>query len=650
MPEATTSADNRVGDGPEGEPDDPAFGKGVSNPPHRSASWWPVEPRRALWGILGAQALWLLYLMSGGWYLHADLSNLAEAARNPLSWDYLTKSLGGHFSLVGRLSYWVLHRVAPMDYGVTIGLRIVLQLLATWLLYRLLVRLVGQRPLVLLVVGMYAASPILGPNLTYFTPALGQTIGQVFALAMYLSLARWTVERRLRWALATGVAMLLMVMGDDQMIVLSLTLPILVLTFLDQGSLLTRARRELRGWAGWLLIAAPTGGFVAAFVFGGYGTTSGGTSLPAASAVTLVRDVWLKAVGPLFVGGPLHWTGGPGVYVPFASPSTAVILLGQLMFLCLVVVGVRRVGLVSLWAWAPLIVVAATGILLVGAGRYSAYGSTVPVTWRYSFPIGVPLALGVALALAPIRRAGLPGEDVDTASPSRAAREAAPRLQRYAAFAVSAAVFVASGVSGVLYVQDWWDNPAKSYVATLVASSRATGPSALLYDTPVRGDVISPLEPDHHLSDLLRLMDVPATFDRPGGPPLVATGDGRLVPATFIPVASAAGPRQPSCGTYVHGLGRTVIPLSTTVRGGEWYLQLSLYQAQPSDVMIQVVDADGSTHDPVAGAAQRLPTLAQLSLRLPWMSPKAVVVTSTSPTTSLCLVTTNVGAPFPAVK
>ena len=609
----------------------------MPEPVRGGALWWRLDSRRVLWGVLAAQALWLLYLMSGGWYLHADLSNLAESASHRLTWDYLTTSLGGHFSLVGRLSYWVLHRAAPMDYGVTIGLRIGLQVLATWLLHRLLVRLVGPRPLVLVVVGLYAASPIIGPNLTYFTPALGQTIGQVFALAMYLSLTRWADGRGLRWALATGVAMVLMVMGDDQMIVLSLTVPILLLAFLDSGPVLSRLRTELRGWLGWLLIAAPTGAFVAAFVLGGYGTSSGGTSLPASSAVTLVRDVWLKGVGPLFVGGPLHWVGGPGVYVPFAWPSTTVILLGQLMFLALVVVGVRRVGLVSLWAWAPVLVVAATGILLVGAGRYSAYGSTVPVTWRYSFPVGVPLAIGLTLALAPTLQA-------------RREEPTTPVVQRYAAVVAAACVVLASGVTGVLYAQDWWRNPAKSYVATLVASARAAGPSALLYDTPVRGDVISPLEPDHHVSDVLRLMDVPARFDRPGATPLVATGDGRLVRATFIPVAQAAGPQQPNCGTYVHGAGRTVIPLSKPVRAGEWYLQFSLFQAQPSDVTIQVVDVDGSTHDPVAGAAQRLPTLASLALRLPWMSPQSVVVTSASASTSLCLVTTTVGAPFPAVQ
>jgi hypothetical protein len=385
------------------------------------------------------------------------------------------------------------------------------------------------------------------------------------------------------------------------------------------------------------LVALPTAAFVAAFVIGGYGNSSGGSSLSRSVAIDLTRDVWLKAVGPLFVGGPLRWSDGPGVYVPFAAPTTAVILLGQLVFVCLVVIGVRRVGLVSLWAWAQLLVVAAAGILLVGAGRYAAYGATVPITWRYSFPVALPGALALALGLAPVVGRHRP-------------RTSWTSIQQYGGILVCLAIVGASAVSGVQYVQAWSRSPAKAYVQTLVASTRAVGPSALLYDTPIRGDVVSPLEPDHHVSDLLRLMDVPATFDHAGGPPLVATADGRLVKATFIPVAHAAGPDQPSCGTYVHGTGQTVIPLNTTVRAGEWYLQLSLYQSQPSQVRVQVLDADGTVRDPVFGAAQRLPTLASLSLRLPLMTPKAVLVTSDSGTTSLCLVQTLVGAPFPAVQ
>jgi hypothetical protein len=314
-----------------------------------------------------------------------------------------------------------------------------------------------------------------------------------------------------------------------------------------------------------------------------------------------------------------------------------VILLGQLVFICLVVIGVRRVGLVSLWAWVQLLVVAAAGILLVGAGRYAAYGATVPITWRYSFPVALPAALALALALAPVVGRQRPATNWTS-------------TQQYGGLLVCLAIVGASAVSGVQYVQPWSRSPAKAYVQTLVASMRAVGPSALLYDTPIRGDVVSPLEPDHHLSDLLRLMDVPASFDHPGGTPLVATSDGRLVKATFIPVAHAAGPDQPSCGAYVHGTGQTVIPLNTTVRAGEWYLQLSLYQSQPSQVRVQVLDADGTVRDPVFGAAQRLPTLASLSLRLPLMSPKAVLVSSDSGATSLCLVQTLVGAPFPAVQ
>jgi hypothetical protein len=317
------------------------------------------------------------------------------------------------------------------------------------------------------------------------------------------------------------------------------------------------------------------------------------------------------------------------------------VVIGQLALAVLLVIGFYNLGWRVLVAWALPVVVALGNVLIVGVGRFDTYGDLIPLTLRYSYPLAVPLAIAVALTFA---------------EPDSAQRRQASRHDRYAApslavLATCLLVLVASMVSAASFVAPWSRNPTRSYVGNLARDARAVGPSVNIYDTAVREDVISGIEPHHYVSDLLGLANVKARFNDLHTTPLVANLNGHLVPATFIAAAHGESKVSPNCGTYLAGSGSWRIPLSNAVPRAEWFVQLSLYQARPSDIDVMIEDAGLELIAPVGGSHVQVPTtLAQVNRRLPTASPTAIVIKSNSTEFSMCLSQTLIGGPFPAAK
>jgi hypothetical protein len=252
----------------------------------------------------------------------------------------------------------------------------------------------------------------------------------------------------------------------------------------------------------------------------------------------------------------------------------------------------------------------------------------------------MPLAIAICLSLAAPDAEELPARTVP--------RLAGSSREVIVVLGLVSAVLIAACLSSVRYTRYWANNPGRSYVAALVASVRAAGPRVNLYDTPVPPTLISSVEPNHHVSDLLRLLGVPAQFDQPGSEPLLATSDGRLVKAGFVLAASAAGQPVRNCGTHLKGAGPFTIALSRPVRAGEWFLRMELYQQAQSTIDVHIIDRDGSILAPANGPMITLPRLAAVNVRLPAMEPASVAIASHSGSVDVCLVRVLIGGPFPA--
>jgi hypothetical protein len=597
----------------------------------------------ALGVIVATQALWLFVALRGGWYTEADLPNLAAANGRKLDLGYLTESIGGHLGIPGRATYWILNRVAPLNWELTVALRAALQAIATILLYRLIVLLVGSRSWLILVVACYAFNPLLLPGLAWLSSGIGLAASQLFVLISLVCHVQYTRSKRVWYAVAVGSSLMLAIFFADQAILTVLIYPILSFGFLYTGPPSVRLRSALARWPGWLAVAAAPTAFVALYLRGDY--NRGSATFGLSPAWEVARSEWLDVLGPALVGGPWRWAANPVAYVSYARPPAVAVLVGQLAILVVLVIGWRRTGPRVLAATSLPVISGIGGVLLVGRGRYDVLGTFITPILRYSFQVAVPLAVGITLcfALTPELQAAKAAVRVRT-------EDTEYSLPAYLSVLAAVLVLAASFVSGAAFVRRFWDNPAKHYIDNLIVGARAAGPEVNIYDSAINGDVIPYIEPNHYVSDVLRLAGVQARYDDPSSEPVVAAPDGRLVAARFVPAADARGPAKPGCGTYIGGRGSWLIAFSSTMSTKDWYLRLELYQPRPNRFSVEIIDRDGAILAPARGATVAVSRkLEAVNLRLPISSPTALVIRTDDPATTLCLVHTYVGVPLPRV-
>ena len=608
-------------------------------PPASSAYLWAIGL------IVLGQAAWFGYLASRGWFYGDDLSYLGEATGERLDWQYLSAPVNDHFVPGLRLVFWLMNQATGLNYGITVLARVLLQAVATLLVYRLLVLLAGRRPGVVLLTCWYAFASLLVPGTLWLTTSVDLLFSQLLVILAIDLHVRYTVTGRFWLALGTAVALLGALSFWELSGITALLLPIMSLGFLHPGTLRQRLRATLRRWPGWLVLAAALAGWLAYFLTGPYGGAA--ATLSVGSALHVLRVGWLATLGPALLGGPWQWFYRGEVYFPIADPPLAAVLLGQACVVVAVLAGLRRTGLRSLLAWSLAVLTFGIGTLVVALGRFEVFGDLSPRSFNYAFPVAVPLAVGAALALLPSTAAEVAGRVTDRdrrGDPVTASMRPAPRI----AAAVLAVLFLASsGFSAATFTRRWAQNPSQAYVDTLTASVRYAGPEVNLWDSRVPSSVLAAFSARNHVSDLLRLAELPARIQDSVGEPMLVKEDGSLAPAALLPVATQIGPDKGSCTRLVHGQGSWTIPLSRRLGVNEYFVQISYLQQKPSVLYVAVRDRAGNIVEPVGGQRRELPhELANLYLRLPLASVESLVVRSEGLDVNVCIGAIVVGVPY----
>lgn len=599
--------------------------------------------------LVGLQAAWLWWAYAQGWFLQADLSNLVDGLGHNLSWHYLTSPVGGHFGPVGRLVYWILDQLSPLDYGLTVAARVVCQAVVTVLLYKLLMRLVEREFLCLAIVAVYAFNPFLLAGTAMFTPGIALGLGEIFFLLALHAHVRRETTGHLRAAMAAGGWLAVATLCSEQWALAALAFPVLSAVHFVAGPVRARLVYLIRSWRTWVLLTAPV--FVVGLGSVVFAEASGASAPSLTASYRILRNSWLYSLGPSFAGGPLHWYADASTFIPTSAPTDLMVVLGQIAAGVVVLAGVQRNGWASLAGWLLPVSVWVITMLLVGYRGFAQLQDLVAITPRYVCAFVPLFAIGAALALAPggVAQEGTPrsveGPTGQHAIPVAARISGRWQPHRVAAVVLVAVVVAASVVSGVRFARIFGKLRAESYVDTLAFTARAAGRNVNVYDTPVPGWLISPVEPHHRVTDLLRLLGLPAKVNDPSSPPLIANGSGQLVRSVFVP--ASAVPAAPPCGTALHGAGTFTFALNRPVQRAEWYLHLTLYQQTASTVTVELVDAAGHVATPVGGGTRHLPQLASFSLRLPAFAPTKIRFTVKDPSTALCLTSIQVGAPFP---
>ena len=614
--------------------------------------------------ILVLQAAWNGWLSGRGWFYQDDLSALDEASGRRLGWKFLTMPVNDHLVPGYRLVFWLQRHIDPLNYPLTVIVRIALQTLAIWLLARLLVLLFGRRPGVLVVLALYAVNPLVTANLTWLTTAACLVPAEIAAVLAIEAHIRHTATGRLRWAAASGVALLAGMCFWEKTAIIGAMLPVLSLGYLHPGGLRQRLAASVRRWPGWLLTAGFPLLFVGYFVLHHYGGAARG--IGAGQLAGAIRTAWLRTAVPAMFGGPWHWFDTPTAYVSWSAPSLTAAVLSQLGLAVLVIAGVARTGWRSLAGWLLPVLSVAIGTAVVAVGRYFAFGNLISVTMRYSFDFALALALGAALALIPsdpgqiAARAAGREPVAELVRPARATlpawlpRRRLPRL-RYPwlpawplAVLGCLALLVSSGYSAVRFEHRWLQNPTRPYVDRLTANVRKAGPAVNLYDTSVSSTVVPYFfGPTLHLSELLGWADAKVRFDQTDTQPLLVDQQGNLVAANLLPAASGILPPKQLCQALVQGVGSWRVPLDKRLPYGEGFLHLEYFQQRPSTLEVLIETADGKLVAPTTGGRVAFPvTLGAQLLRLRPSTAVAVVIRSQSAASNICIGGIVIGAPF----
>lgn len=520
-------------------------------------------------GIAVVQSVALsLLALRGHWYAD-DLDNVAAADGAALNPEYLGSRLNDHLVPGLRLAYWVFANLVPFDYGVTVVLRGALQLAATLLLLRLLVLLLGARPLVLVALAGYAASPLLMPSFMSLSSAVNLVPSHVAGFALLIAVVRWSGEGGVRWLAGAALALAVTLAFWEKSGLIVLTAAALLAGPLRPG---LSARRSLRdAWPLGVALAVPVVVFVVAYARAGPPEAGGWPGLLTQGRL-VARAAW-EVLAPAAVAGPWRWSTGTPPPFGLADPPVVASIAGA---------AVLAAGVAAAWRWAPDALplwVAVAGYVVattvsVSVGRMEAFGTVFLHHYHYWSDLSIPLVLAVALSLRgwlDVRRAGRPP-------------------QRRWTGALVAAWLVAATVSHAGFAASWAEQPSRAWLDTLSREVGQREGTVHLYDTAVPSDVMTVLAGRRNLSDVLPLAGLPVVFDAPGTDPLLVGDDGSLR-AAQLEVWARSVQGTPGCGHLVQGRDSVVVRLDDRLPRGEWFARLG-YLANP-DAPVRVELADG---------------------------------------------------------
>jgi hypothetical protein len=594
--------------------------------------------------VVIAQASWLAVLASRGWFYQDDFTFLAQSTQRPLDWSYLTASINDHLAPGARFAFWVYDRGFGLQYGPTIAVRVFLQAVATVLLYRLLRMASQSRWLALAITASYAASPLLVPGTLWLASSTNLLPAQIFVIVAYDAHLRHARTGQLRWSLVSGLALFGGVLFWEKTAVTAVLLVLLSAGWLTAGGVRRRAWVLLKDWLGWLLTLAPLAAFTAYFVIHGYGSSA--HALTFRDGARLVWLQWSHSLWPAVIGAPWRWLSRGETFTGVAAPADVTVILGQVAFVLILIAGWRRNRWRGVLVWLLPAVSVLVGEVLVGLGRFQAFGTLSGVTFSYAFDLAVPTALACTLSLGRPRLVA----DVAPAVPQpEPARPGHRRLTAACALAVVAALVASSVVSAVAWTQRWHDSPAEGYTNRLLAGVSRLGPTANLYDTAVSSRVLPLISPDRYLSDLLSIGGDRTSFDADGTTPSVVDQFGDVRPARFLEVASGALTHNRFCSTLLTGQTTVEVPLRPVPRRGDYFLQIQYFQQAASNLTVTVLGRGGQPiplrSDSSIAVTQRLGTiLAPVTTS----APSSVRVTGNNPGTSICLASVKLGVPVPA--
>jgi hypothetical protein len=345
--------------------------------------------------IIALSALARLVLNINGYYLLDDFAFLGRAARpDALSWSVLTEPHLGHLMPAGHMLTWLLQAVAPWNYAVPAVLMSCGWLACLVLMYSLLTRWLGRKPVVVFPLLVYALTPLTVQTTTWWAAAVNAIPLQICALlGAHLLLPLAQGQRRLTWPRqAAALACLLVALAFFSKAVL---LPVLFFG-LAYAWAPGRGLHALRqAWRSapvlWSALGVAVFGYLASYWLAlGDGRPRLGATAPLDFLGRAAQSI-SGALVPSWAGGPVEFTPGAD---PWSVPPAWVTGLGVAALVGCVVLAVR--GSASSRRLALVAAAYAAGcVLMLTVGR-QAFIEVSSGALRYFADWSIPATLLVA--------------------------------------------------------------------------------------------------------------------------------------------------------------------------------------------------------------------------------------------------------------
>lgn len=494
--------------------------------------WWVIALVTAVqMGVRGWAA-------AGGWFYWDDFWWHDIVARTPLQ-EASVLSLGGHFSPLTYVPYWLLTAAAPYDWGVRVVVMLLVLLGVNAGVLAVAGRLWTSETVQGVVYILWCFSTLAAPSWLWYS--------QFSMIGTLLLVSTWTLWAYLRALQSPGrgpclLALAVLVIGllaQERMVALAASMALYLWLVVRPATSTFRFERRSRLWAS---SAAVLGAYV--LLYSRVVSEGPGGAPPAVgTAVKLAVDMARTSAVPALLGGP--WVLDDEPVLGRAGPPGWLQFLAAAVLVALVVWSVR-INRAAWRAWLVLAVAAAIDTVLVVLGRGATLGQASVGEWRYYSDLAVLAPLLITSAFVP------PGK--------------APPRGRSARTAVGLAVIlfaVSAMVTTVPLGARWHDSLARPPFDRAVAHFRSN-PGAVVMDRTLPETMVNrALGQQRQASRVFSILHPAVTFDEPTSAPLWLDDSGRLVPGDVVQSRTAL-PAMP-CAFAIKGTTTVVVPLP-----GQW--------------------------------------------------------------------------------
>ena len=355
--------------------------------------------------LIAVQLGWKAILLAHSYFRQDDYQYLGRAAGSGLGWKYVMQVDDGHLAPLGMVLNWILVRIALFNWPLMCAVILPLLAAACFAMLRMLRTVFGNRPAILIPLGLFLFSPLSLAAADWWAVAfeiLPLEIAMFMAIDAHL---RYLRTGRRRTAVTATVWLAVGLAASDKGAVVPLLLFALTAAFFEPRTHWAKAivRAAVRHWRVWLWYFGLLAAYLALYFIQLSGSSIQPSNPVSASRVTsLTVTMFEKNLVPGALGGPWQWWAGGLGYAQAGPPPQLVELAWAVAVVIVIASCLCRVGAWRAWAIAVGWVVAADLVPVI-FGRLLVFpAALLGVQTRYVTDATGILALCAGLAFLPV--------------------------------------------------------------------------------------------------------------------------------------------------------------------------------------------------------------------------------------------------------